>query len=44
MDSKGVEKLLLNLTISKALGPDDTPNIVLKTCASELSTDLSTIF
>ena len=40
---KGVEKLLSNLKTSKAVGPDIIPNIVLKTCASELSVGLGSI-
>ena len=44
IDNKGVEKLLSNLKTSKAVGPDCIPNLVLKTCAVELSAGLSTIF
>ena len=44
IESKGVEKLLSNLKTSKAVGPDIIPNIVLKTCASELSVGLGSIF
>ena len=42
IDNKGVEKLLSNLKTSKSTGPDSIP--VLKTCATELSMGLSTIF
>ena len=44
IDSKGVEKLLSNLKTSKSVGPDSIPNLVLKSCAKELSVGLSTIF
>ena len=44
IDSKGVEKLLSNLKTSKSVGPDTIPNLVLKSCARELSVGLSTIF
>ena len=44
IDNKGVEKLLSNLKTSKSTGPDSIPNLVLKTCATELSMGLSTIF
>ena len=44
IDSKGVEKLLSNLKNSKSVGPDYIPNLVLKSCAKELSVGLSTIF
>ena len=45
IESKGVEKLLSNLKTSKAVGPDIIPNIVLKSCAGELSVGLgSSIF
>ena len=44
IESKGVEKLLSNLKISKAVGPDIIPKIFLKSCASELSVGLDSIF
>ena len=44
IDSKGVEKLLSNLKTSKSVGPDSSLNLVLKTCAMDLSMGLSTIF
>jgi len=40
----GVEKLLRNINPAKAQGPDMIPNLVLKTCASQLAPALSTIF
>ena len=44
IDSNGVEKLLSNLKTFKSVGPDSIPNLVLKSCAKELSVGLSTIF
>ena len=44
IDQKGTEKLLRNLNISKASGPDSIPNIVLKECAAELSPVVTHIF
>jgi hypothetical protein len=40
----GVEKLLKNVVVSKAAGPDNIPNKVLKECASELAEGLTCIF
>ena len=44
IDRHGVMKLLKNINIHKAMGPDGIPNILLKTCAEELSFGLSAIF
>ena len=40
----GVEKLLSNLDINKAVGPDLIPNIVLKECATDLAPGLTAIY
>ena len=40
----GVAKLLRNIKTSKASGPDNIPNIVLKECATELSPAVSCLF
>ena len=42
--SIGVEKLLDNINIHKASGPDKIPNIILKTCSKEISPALANIF
>lgn len=44
IDRTGVCKLLKNLNTKKAMGPDSLPNIVLNTCAEELSQSLTNIF
>ena len=44
IDRKGVVKILKNIYIHKAMGPDGIPNILLKTCAEEISYGLSAIF
>ena len=44
VSSDGVCKLLQDININKAMGPDLIPNIVLKSCANELSSGLATIF
>ena len=44
IDRNGVMKLLKNINIHKAMGLDGIPNILLKTCAEELSFGLSAIF
>ena len=45
VDSKGVEKLLMNLKISKAVGPDNIPNTVLKdVCMTNLLLQYSVVF
>ena len=41
---EGVEKLLNNIDIHKASGPDKIPNIILKTCSKEISSALANIF
>ena len=41
---EGVEKLLDNINIHKASGPDKIPNIILKTCSNEISPALANIF
>ena len=40
----GVEKLLLNIKVNKATGPDLNPNIMLKTCANQLAPAVCSIF
>ena len=40
----GVTKLLNNIKTSKASGPDNIPNMVLKECASELSLAVTCLF
>ena len=42
--TEGVEKLLKNIVTSKACGPDNIPNIILKNCAVQLAPGLRTIF
>ena len=42
--TNGVKKLLDNLNVAKATGPDNLPTVVLKTCSDELAAGLSTIF
>ena len=44
IDRNGVMKLLKNINIHKAMDPDGILNILLKTCAEELSFGLSSIF
>ena len=41
---EGFEKLLDNINIHKASGPDKIPNIILKTCSREISPALANIF
>ena len=41
---EGVEKLLDNINIHRASGPDKIPNIILKTCSIEISPALANIF
>ena len=41
---EGVEKLLDNINIHRASGPDKIPNIILKTCSKEISPALANIF
>ena len=40
---EGVHKLLKNLTVNKAGGPDEIPNRVIQTCASELAPAITAI-
>ena len=40
----GVEKLLHKINTSKAIGPDNISNMILKTCAKQLAPGLSAIF
>ena len=40
IDSKEVVKLRYNLKTSKSVGPNSIPNLVLKSCAKELSVGL----
>ena len=40
----GMEKLLCGINISKAQGPDQIANIMLKTCAPQLAPAMTTIF
>ena len=42
--TNGVKKLLHDLNIAEASGPDNLPSVVLKTCSEELVAGLSTIF
>jgi len=44
ISTSGVAKLLRNLNPSKASGPDDIPNRVLKTCADSIAPSLAAIF
>ena len=41
---KGVCKLLQNINIKKAMGPDLIPNIILKNCANVLASGLANHF
>ena len=43
IDQKGLEKLLTNINPSKASGPDNIPNRILKECAIHLAPILKTI-
>ena len=43
IDQKGLEKLLANINPSKASGPDNIPNRILKECAIHLAPILKTI-
>ena len=40
----GVEKLLQKINTSKAIGPDNISNMILKNCAKQLAPGLSAIF
>ena len=42
IDQKGLEKLLANINPSKASGPDNIPNRILKECAMHLAPILKT--
>ena len=44
INKNGVTKLLQNIVVSKAAGPDGLPNCVLQECASEISPALTAIF
>ena len=44
VDPKGVEKLLTDIKPHKANGPDEIPNLVLKTCATALAPGISLLF
>ena len=44
IDWEGVLKILKNINIHKAMGPDGIPNILLKTFAEEIAYGLSAIF
>ena len=44
IDVKGVEKLLLDINPSKASGPDEIPNLVLKNCARALAPGVAVLF
>ena len=41
---EGVRKLLENIVVSKAPGPDQIPNRILKECAEELAPGLTAIY
>ena len=43
ISTEGVEKLLDSINIHKASGLDKIPNIILKTCSSEISPALACI-
>ena len=42
--TNGVEKLFQGINMAKAQGPDQIPNVMLKTCASQLAPTLRNIF
>ena len=44
ISNEGVEKLLDNINIHKASGPDKIQNIIIKTCSKEISPALAKIF
>ena len=44
IDTNGVAKLLKNLNPAKACGPDEIPNIILKTCADAIAPALTCIY
>ena len=44
MSIEGVEKLLDNINIHTASGPDKIPNIIFDTCSKEISPTLANIF
>ena len=43
-NSDGIQQLLADINVNKSCGPDLIPGIVLKKCASSLSTPLSNLF
>ena len=44
VEVKGVLKLLQNVNVNKATGPDGIPNKLLKACAEEVAPALTNIF
>ena len=44
VEVKGVLKLLQNINVNKAAGPDGIPNELLKACAEEVAPALTNIF
>ena len=44
IDERGVLKLINNLNVNKAVGPDGIPNKFLKACAKEVAPVLTNIF
>ena len=42
--SPGIEKLLKDISTSKAIGPDKISNVILKHCASQLAPGLAIIY
>ena len=44
INTNGVTKLLKDLNVAKACGPDGIPNKVLKTCAEQIAPAITTIF
>ena len=42
--TEGTEKLLKNINTSKAVGPDNIPNRILRECATELAPSITNIF
>ena len=44
LTTEGVEKLLQNIKVNKATGPDQIPNILLKRCAHQITPAMRSIF